>query len=250
MDDEEGLLRVATTIQGAANNLFVLEADGERLEIVGAVTEIAPGERIMSARFLEDRAYVVTFRRVDPLFTIDLTNPREPELVGELKVPGFSTYLHPLDEGLLIGVGRDADPVTGRATSVQVSLFDVARMEKPVRLDVDVLIEGSWANSVLTAALYDHHAFAYFADERVLALPVHWKERVGSESEDRFETKLWRVDGGEGLKEIATIGHESAVARNVMIGGFVYLIAADGVKVVDLRRAGAVVGEMGFARDS
>ena len=107
------------------SNLYVLDKD---LKQVGAVEELAKSEQIYSVRFMQGRANMVTFRQVDPLFVIDLKDPKNPTVLGELKVPGFSSYLHPYDETRLIGFGKQADD-SGRTTGLKLSLFDVSNVD-------------------------------------------------------------------------------------------------------------------------
>jgi uncharacterized secreted protein with C-terminal beta-propeller domain len=190
VDEHEGRLRIATTQdvmetvvnpwgqeitrqQRRFNNLLILEQSGAELEVVGKITNLAPTELIKSVRFLEDRAYVTTFRVIDPLFTIDLSEPTNPEVQGALKIPGFSDYLHPVGEDYVIGVGRDANEITGALGALQISLFYVGDMANP-RLVDQVTMEG--ANWHWTEAWYDHHAVAYFAESGVLTIPVSWYE--------------------------------------------------------------------------
>src|SRR3989344_5497657 len=127
MDEFEGNFRIATTTGGfsgvgnSLNHLYVLNED---LDIVGSVEDIAQGERIYSARFVGDKAYMVTFRQVDPLYVIDLSDPTEPEILGYLKVTGFSNYLQPIGDNLLLGIGREAS-LEGRSQGLKISLFDI-----------------------------------------------------------------------------------------------------------------------------
>ena len=100
------------------------------------------GEQVHSVRFLEDLAYVVTFRQIDPLYAIDLSEPRTRRVLGELKIPGFSEYLHPLGDGLLLGVGREVDPATGIDQGLKISLFDVADPLAMVERDQIVVADG------------------------------------------------------------------------------------------------------------
>ncbi len=185
LDEEKGAIRVATTVnpfwrwwlEGAdqerepsTNHVWVLErkADSGLLATVGHVGGIAPGERIMSARFLGDRGFLVTFRNIDPLFTIDLKDNAHPKLVGELKVPGFSTYLHPIegDKLLSIGVGGDNGGANWRTT---ISLFDVSNFAMPtLAQSLPIAAENGWGWS---EALYQHKAFTYFAPKKMLAVP-------------------------------------------------------------------------------
>ena len=105
------------------NSLYVLNS---RLETVGKLEDIAPDERVYSVRFNGDIGYFVTFRQVDPLFSVDLSNPANPKILSALKIPGFSEYLHPFGEGLLLGIGMEADFETGRTLGAKLSMFDVS----------------------------------------------------------------------------------------------------------------------------
>ena len=111
----------------------VLREQGGRLAQIGQVGGLGRGERIYAARFLGDVGYLVTFRQVDPLYTIDLSNPAAPKVAGELKITGYSAYLHPIGEDLLLGVGQEASE-QGRRLGAQVSLFDVSDPASPKRL--------------------------------------------------------------------------------------------------------------------
>lgn len=140
MDEKDGYFRIATTDSKSwreednTNNLYVLN---ENLEIVGKVEDLAPGEKIYSVRFMGNRAYMVTFVQTDPLFVIDLSDPTKPTVLGELKIPGYSKYLHPYDETHLIGIGEDTkvvnygygDQVT--TDGMKISLFDVTDPNNP-----------------------------------------------------------------------------------------------------------------------
>ncbi len=187
-DEFDGYLRVATTQQEREilangrtrqlrlfNNLLVLKQEGNRLVQVGEVTNLAPTETIHAVRFMGERAFVVTFRRVDPLFAIDLSDPTAPTVEGALKIPGFSNYLHPVGENHLIGIGRDANEITGRLGPLQITLFDVSDLSDPHVAD-QLTLEGVY--QVHSEAWLDHHAVAYFAGSGVLAIPINWKESV------------------------------------------------------------------------
>src|SRR5690606_32583862 len=124
-------LRVVTQNSewGAGQDLYVLEQNGSELEVVGEINDIAPGEHTYSVRFMEERAYVVTFVKVDPLFSIDLSDPTNPTIAGELKIPGYTDYLQAMNDDFLIGVGRATDSVSDGGTwtlfrELQLSLFD------------------------------------------------------------------------------------------------------------------------------
>jgi hypothetical protein len=139
------------------SQVTVLRQQGDRLVRVGTVGGLGKTETIRSVRFMGDIGYVVTFRQTDPLYTIDLTDPQRPAVAGELKIPGYSAYLHPAGPGRLLGVGQDAD-AQGRVKGVQLSLFDVSDPANPRRLDA-VGLPNTWSE-----AESDHHAFTFAGD--------------------------------------------------------------------------------------
>jgi uncharacterized secreted protein with C-terminal beta-propeller domain len=180
MDEKDGYLRIATTKnqtwsdligeqdKASFNNLYVLD---DKLKVVGTLSGLAKGERLYSARFIGNRAYLVTFKQVDPLFVIDLKDPTAPAVLGELKIPGFSNYLHPYDENTLIGFGKDtAENQWGGVTTggLKLSLFDVSQVDKPQELDKYVLGDRG-SDSI---ALNDHRAFLFSKEKNILAIPV------------------------------------------------------------------------------
>ena len=135
---------------------------------MGKVEGLAAGETIFAARFFGETAFLVTFRRVDPLFAIDLRDPAAPTVAGELKIPGFSHYLHPVQDGFLIGLGRDADEATGQPGQPQLSLFNVDNLAQPELVDQFLIELGGWGFS---DAFFDHHAIGYFPSYKILVLP-------------------------------------------------------------------------------
>ncbi len=155
------------------SNISVLRATADKLQVIGKTPPLAPGETIQSARFMGDRGFLVTFRQVDPLFAIDLSNPSAPTVMGELKVPGFSSYLHPVDANTLLGIGTflpepDANGrIDGSQRRVQVSLFDVSNMRAPRQ--IQQLSLGSVSSS--SAAQFEHKAFNYLSAKKRLAVP-------------------------------------------------------------------------------
>jgi len=174
MDEHDGYFRVATTSRswrsGAeGNNVYVLD---ENMETVGRLENLAPGEEIYSARFMGDRCYLVTFKKVDPLFTIDLSDPENPRVLGKLKIPGYSDYLHPYDENTLIGVGKETEEAKegdfAWYQGVKISLFDVSDVENPREL-AKIEIGDRGTDS---PALYDHHAFLFSKARNLLVIPV------------------------------------------------------------------------------
>ncbi|PYF08560.1 beta-propeller domain-containing protein [Ureibacillus chungkukjangi] len=181
MDEHNGYFRVATTEGNAflegdeptKNHLFIYN---ENLEKVGEVTDLAKGEKIYSARFMGDKAYIVTFKQVDPLFVIDLKNPEKPVVLGELKIPGFSNYLHPLDENHLIGIGYDTenrvDDITKEpfttTTGIKISLFDITDYANPKEQDT-VVIGGRGTHSEVE---YNHKALFRNEQNSYFGFPI------------------------------------------------------------------------------
>ncbi len=169
-----------------SNNIYVLD---DNLNIIGSLTNLAEGERIYSARFMGDRVCLVTFKQVDPLFVIDLSNPRVPKVLGELKIPGFSTYLHPYDEDTIIGIGQDADGeidegfMAAIPAGLKIALFDVSDPENPQELDRYILGD----RGTYSEALYEHKAFFFDKETNTLVLPVNVQQRTNSpNTEDKF----------------------------------------------------------------
>lgn len=176
LSDYKGHLRVATTINHpwggnrarAESLLTVLKPADGRLQHVGQLRGLGPDEQIYSARLMGDRGYVVTFRETDPLYVLDLSDPTAPKTTGELKIPGFSSYLHPLGDDLLLGVGQDATD-RGEPTGAQISLFDVADPTAPKRLAHHKPFTGDEYSTLL--AEKDPHAFLWWPAGGHLYLP-------------------------------------------------------------------------------
>lgn len=167
MDEYDGKLRIATTnykTGKAENKLYVLN---ETLEIIGESESLAPGETIQSVRFMGGMAYVVTFLQRDPLFAIDVSDPYNPTVMGQLKIPGFSSYMHPLDETTLIGIGFDADEDTGWTTGLKFSLFDVSDPLNPIESNKIVLTGDCYSE-----ATYNHKAVTFIREKGLLVLPI------------------------------------------------------------------------------
>ncbi|KMY30898.1 hypothetical protein ACZ11_14800 [Lysinibacillus xylanilyticus] len=182
MDEYEGNFRIVTTEGNAwdeqqisRNHLFILD---KNLQQLGAVKNLAPGEKVYSARFMGEKAYVVTFKQVDPLFVIDVANPKKPTVLGELKIPGFSNYLHPLDDTHLIGIGYDTeqryDEYSKRnftvTTNMKMSLFDVSDFKNPKEQStVKIGGKGSYSEVQYNPkALFRNKEYNYFGFPVVL----------------------------------------------------------------------------------
>ena len=165
MDEHDGHLRVAATTspswwwdENSESHVTVLRRNGDLLEEVGSVWGLGRGERIFAVRFMGPDGYVVTFRQIDPLYALDLADPTRPRVLGELKIPGFSSYLHPVGDGLLLGIGQDASP-QGRTTGLQLSLFDVSDPTSPQRIAHARPFQ-EWQSS-RSPAEHDHRAFLF-----------------------------------------------------------------------------------------
>jgi hypothetical protein len=219
LSESEGYLRVATTDgspwfggeQTSESYVTVLAEDGNVLDQVGQVGGLGLDEQIFAVRFIGDMAYVVTFRQVDPLYTIDLSDPTDPRVAGELKIPGFSSYLHPLDSDHLLGVGTDGDD-EGRTFGTVVSLFDVSDPSDPTitaKLNFDEAAGFGPEGSSYTPISSDAKAFTYWDGTAIV--PVSWwryDEANGSET-NGSEAVLVDVDVDGSLTERGRVSHPS-----------------------------------------
>jgi hypothetical protein len=188
----------------SGNHLYVLAQRGKRLHAVGAIEDLAPGERIYSARMMGDKGYMVTFRQTDPLYTFDLSDPRRPRVVGELKINGFSSYIHPLGSDHLLTIGQDADD-SGRVLGAHLQVFDVSDPANPRRTAHRRLADqGGWSWS---AAQWDHHAFTYDPRTRVLAVPMS-SYHHGDASRTFLGVVLLQV-AKNGFEELGRISHQA-----------------------------------------
>lgn len=193
MDEHNGYFRIATT-EGRAwgaersskNHLFIFD---DQLKQVGAVNDLAKGERIYSARFMGDKAYLVTFRETDPLFVIDTKNPTEPKVLGELKIPGFSNYLHPIGENHLLGIGYDTEVRMQEGSKepivltggMKLSLFNITDFHNPKEQQA-VIIGGRGTSSIVQ---YDHKALFRDPRNNYFGFPISIYE--ATEDEDRLK---------------------------------------------------------------
>jgi uncharacterized secreted protein with C-terminal beta-propeller domain len=248
MSEYEGNLRVATTSspdwwwgadQQSESFVTVLEEQSGELVEVGKVGGLGKGERIYSVRFIDDVGYVVTFRQTDPLYTIDLSDPTDPTVVGELKILGYSAYLHPVGDGLLLGVGQDATE-EGRTLGTQVSLFDVSDLANPERIHNFTLDNG------YSSVEYDHRAFLHWPQTGLTVIPVQtWRWDEEAETESGFSGAIAIEATRDGIKEIGRITHAQdkegeeyywapGIERSLVIGDSLYTYSYDGILQSDL----------------
>lgn len=229
MDESKGKFRIATTTghvsrSGEAtslNHLYVLD---EEMNIIGKVEDLAPGERIYSVRFLGDRAYIVTFKKVDPLFVIDLKNPENPKVLGYLKITGYSDYLHIYDENHVIGIGKETrggDEHFSWYQGIKVSLFDVSDVENPTELG-KFEIGDRGTNSI---ALNEHKAFLFDKEKKLLVIPVSLAEINRSKYRECNESEISDYNSWNYCLTDHTYG------EHVWEGAYVLNIDLDGISL-------------------
>jgi hypothetical protein len=243
LSEHQGVLRAATTEfptwwgAGASESaVTTLREEAGKLVQTGRVAGLGRGERIFGVRFIGDVGYVVTFRQTDPLYTIDLSKPAAPRLLGELKIPGYSAYLHPAGEDLLLGLGQDATE-DGAVIGTQLSVFDVSDLRKPIRLHRRTI------EDAFSEAETDHHAFLYWSRTRLVVVPVETLSPGRS-----FQGVVGFRIGKEGLEEVGRITHgrgklyssrawstSEPIRRTLVARGTLLTVSEAGVKASDLR---------------
>ncbi|GLW96256.1 beta-propeller domain-containing protein [Microtetraspora sp. NBRC 16547] len=241
LSEHAGHLRVATTSNAevfggpadrSSSGVYILKAD--TLAQVGAVTGLGKSERIYSVRFIGDVGYVVTFRQVDPLYTLDLRDPAAPKVTGELKISGYSSYLHPAGDGRLLGVGQEAS-AQGRVLGTQISLFDVADPANPR------LLSRFHQRNSGSDAEWDPHAFLYWPQSGLAMLPL---QNYNADWRKGSSALVLKVGDGE-ITKTGTIRHpgiagkdgatvaDPGIRRCVIIGDAVWTVSELGLKVND-----------------
>ncbi len=215
MSEKDDYLRVATTSgwswwnSGEVNNsVFTLKQKNSTFEVEGKLTGLGhEGETIRSVRFMGNRGFVVTFKQTDPLYTIDLSNPEKPKLVGELSIPGFSSYLHLIDENRLLSIGRNAD-ADGRQRELQFQLFDISDFSNPTLAD-KILIgdENSYSE-----AEYNHKAFSYRASDLMFGVPHRDYSSSSSSSSEHFS--IYKISDLS-IKSVQTLTSNNSEWGNV-----------------------------------
>jgi hypothetical protein len=243
LSEHAGDLRLATTDQlgwdtaTAENFVSVLRQDGDELVQIGQVGGLGAGEEIHGVRFIGNVGYVVTFRQTDPLYTIDLHEPADPKMLGELKIPGYSAYLHPISEDLILGVGLDGTD-DGQLLGMQLSLFDVSDLNNPTRIHT-ASVGDDWGWS---EALFDPKAFLYWQKTSLALLPVEWYTwDEASQTQEGFTGALgYTIDAEAGIVPLGSIEHPvqiepeytyaSAIRRSMVIGDQVLTLSDEGLK--------------------
>lgn len=230
MSESDGVLRVASTDgdtwaegPGESESLItVLSENDGSLEEIGRVGGLGRGEEIYAVRFIGEMGYVVTFEQTDPLYTVDLSDPEDPVTTGELKIPGYSAYLHPVADGRLLGIGQ-AGTADGTITGAQASLFDVADPANPRRLDELALSDGRYGS---TSTEWDHHAFLYSPEHALAVVPVQSYGRGGMRGAIALA-----VDPETGLTEVAHLDDEGQIERMLVAGENLVTVSTRAVAV-------------------
>jgi hypothetical protein len=245
IDEANGAIRLATTTGDwwrwwhdqrptIENHVFVLAPGAAgRYDTIGHLGGIAVGERLMASRLLADRGYLVTYKSVDPLFTVDLSDNTRPRLVGELVVPGFSTYLHPLDANTVLSIGYEGSPTW----STDVAMFDVSDFAHPAQRSL-LPLSPSQGNWTWSSALYDHKAFQYWGPKQLLAIPESNYTYSGGHYQYLSKLQLIDVDPVDGLHFHGAIDHSAYyqadsshawtyvdIRRSIFMGDYVYAIS-------------------------
>lgn len=221
MDEHDNTFRIATTSQGSfgsaasVNDLYVLDMD---LNLLGSVNDLGLGERIYSVRFIQDQAYIVTFKQIDPFYVINLKNPKNPQKDGELKIPGFSSYLHPLEKGRILGVGKEDN-------FVKLSLFDVTNPSSPKEITKFTL------SDYHSEVIDNHRAFLLDSQNKIFFIP-------GTQAGYVFSYK------GDKLELVTAIA-EPQTKRAVYINNYLYVISDQSINVYD-QNNWERIGEVNF----
>jgi uncharacterized secreted protein with C-terminal beta-propeller domain len=219
MDEKDENFRIATTeynYSQITNNLYVMDKD---MKVVGKLEGLANGEKIYSVRFISDRAYIVTFMLMDPLFVIDLKNPTNPKVLGELKIPGFSNYLHPYDETHLIGFGMDTKVINeggedrAQTKGMKIAIFDVSNVAKPVQQFMTTIGGAGTYSEVLN----NHKALLFSKEKKLLALPVfenNYNSKTNISQEGYQGAYIYNIDLVNGIKLKGKITHSDVSKTN------------------------------------
>jgi uncharacterized secreted protein with C-terminal beta-propeller domain len=246
MDEHRGNFRIATTKDQSwrssesksTSNIYILD---KNLKLISKTKDLAPGERIYSVRFMGDKVYVVTFRQVDPFYVIDLKEPNNPKVLGYLKIPGYSNYLHPYDENHIIGIGMDTIDKNGGVINggVKISMFDVTDYNKP--LETDKLIIGGRGS--YTDIGSDHKSLLFSKEKNILALPIYVANYDKNTYKHSFETQgafIIGLDNNFKFNLRGNISHlensedyNNHVRRIIYIDDYLYTVSDGKIKVSD-----------------
>ncbi len=266
IDEYKNNLRVALQDNNKGSKIIILD---DEMKKIGETTNLAKGEKMYSSRFLGEKAYLVTYKTIDPLFVVDLSNPRTPNVLGELKIPGYSTYLHPYDENHIIGIGMQTEEKVNRnssgkvisttaiITGMKMALFDVTDVQNPVQISDTIIGDRRTTSSILT----NHKALLFSKEKQIIAIPVNnYTEDFNAESySNNYNSMInsyknykkdyisegyfvYNINLTDGFKLKGTITHnknqkknrynlETRLLRGLYIENNLYTISEDYIKV-------------------
>ena len=211
---------IVSVTTNRSNSLVILD---KNLEKVGEVKDLAPDERVYSVRFMGDYAYFVTFRQTDPLFCVELKDPKNPKVLSALKIPGFSNFLFPFGEGKLLGIGMDADEITGRARNVKISMFDISN-------PADVKEASKFVTKYYYSDATNSHKASLVDVKRNLI-------GFSAENGNSGEYVIFKYENGS-FKNVFSVNLESFdnaySVRGICIGNNLYIITEDFISAYDL----------------
>lgn len=201
------------------NSLVILDSN---FKVTGKITDIAPDERVYSVRFMGDTAYFVTFRQVDPLFSVDLSDPVNPKIIGALKIPGFSNYLFPYGEGKLLGIGQNADENTGRTGGMKLSMFDISNPENVTENDKTDI------PAIYSEALYNHKAVLADYSRNIIAFSAY-----GTYKQNCFF--VYSYENGKFIKKLETETANTGICRGIYIGKVFYIVTDYSIEYYNIK---------------
>jgi uncharacterized secreted protein with C-terminal beta-propeller domain len=241
VDEYQGMLRVVTR-DATATRLTILNATDNKLTFVSELTDLAPGEQLQSVRFEKEEVYILTWQQIvtptrvipyDPLLVIDLADPTDPTLLGELEIPGYSEYMHTIDNDHVWALG------TTGTQQLELSVFNIADRSLPTREFHFVFSPGMRTTSTATGTVatrdLDHHAITYHAETGLVAVPVSQQMmRGGWGGMIKNTLEVVRVDPTTGIQQLASIEHSTPIVRSMVVGQTLVAISANEVSVHDL----------------
>lgn len=241
LNESNGYLRVVSTDwddSDTVNRLYVLDED---LNICGQIDDLAPGETIKSARFLGDAGYFVTFRETDPLFSVDLSDPRNPKILGELKITGFSSYLHFYGENKLLGLGQEVSAKNGRRKGIKLSMFDISD-PSDVKESDKYVVKGQYDSP----GLYNYKAIMIDTDKNIFGFESEGVYMVFSYQEGEGFVNKFLYTYNEASANYYDYYYDNDNVRGMFIGDTLYLTSHNGVKAFDMANGYEQIGELTF----
>lgn len=220
IDEYDGYLRVVTT-DDETNGLYILNSN---MKEVGSITGLAEGEQVYSARLLGDTGYFVTYEQTDPLFSVDLSDPKNPKIIGKLKIPGFSEYLHFYGENLLLGIGMDVDEDGFTTNGVKLSMFDISDSS-----DVKEIQKYTLENVYSAAVMYDYKAVLIDPEKNVIGFAAD-----GNNGENYYVFSYNDTNGFECLMNETVNGNGYQSARGVYVDNTLYVVKGNIIEAYDM----------------